>query len=147
MKVLIVDECMAPGGVETLRLNLVPELARLCESIVWALPLPYGEALRERIQQRNIPNLVIENLRWPRGSIQQIQVAALRRVPRVPLFAGYADRLIRKSVDFENPQTRREARFGLLFDDIRLRAAAACFRLAAGGIRVRRQPNTTGVDP
>jgi glycosyltransferase involved in cell wall biosynthesis len=99
MKVLIVDECMAPGGVETLRLNLVPELARLCESIVWALPLPYGAALRERIQERNIPNLVIENLRWPRGSIQQIQVAALRRVPRVPLLSSYADRLIRKTVD------------------------------------------------
>src|SRR5258708_902225 len=99
MKVLIVDEGMAPGGVATLPLNLVPELARLCESIVWELPLPYGEALRERIRERNIPNLVIENLRWPRGSIQQIQVAALRRVPRIPLLASYADRLIRKSVD------------------------------------------------
>jgi len=99
MKVLIVDECMAPGGVETLRLNLVPELAKLCESVVWALPLPYGEKLRQRIFERDIPNLVIENLTWPRGSIQQMQVAALRRVPRAPILTDYTHRLIRQTVD------------------------------------------------
>jgi hypothetical protein len=99
MRLLIVDECMAGGGVETLRLNLVPELAKLCESVVWALPLPYGEPLRERISERKVSNLVIENLRWPRGSIQQIGVATLRRIPSTTLFDGTAKRLIRETVD------------------------------------------------
>jgi glycosyltransferase involved in cell wall biosynthesis len=99
MKVLIVDECMAAGGVETLRLNLVPELAKLCESVVWALPLPYGEILRQRICERNVPNLVIENLRWPRGSLRQIWAATLRRVSYISLLDDPAKRLMRRSVD------------------------------------------------
>lgn len=99
MKVLIVDECMATGGVETLRLNLVPELAKLCESVVWALPLPYGEILRQRICERNVPNLVIENLRWPRGSLRQIWAATLRRVSYISLLDDPAKRLMRRSVD------------------------------------------------
>jgi glycosyltransferase involved in cell wall biosynthesis len=99
MRLLIVDECIAPGGVETLRLNLLPELAKLCEEIVWVLPLPYGEILRSRISQRNIPNLVIENLYWPRGTARQVWAAALRRASRVPAFKERATRLMRKSVD------------------------------------------------
>jgi glycosyltransferase involved in cell wall biosynthesis len=99
MRLLIVDECIAPGGVETLRLNLLPELAKLCEEIVWMLPLPYGEMLRSQICQLNIPNLVVENLYWPRGSARQIWAAALRRASLVPALKGQATKLMRKSVD------------------------------------------------
>jgi glycosyltransferase involved in cell wall biosynthesis len=99
MRVLIVDECMAPGGVETLRLNLIPELAKLCESLVWALPLPYGQALRERILQRKVPNLAIENLLWSRGSVHQLQNAVLRRLSGTSILNGPATRLMRKSTD------------------------------------------------
>ena len=99
MRVLIVDECMAPGGVETLRLNLVPELAKLCESVVWVLPLPYGQPLRERILELKIPNLVTENLLWPRGNIHQLQNAALRRLSGISILNSPVRRLMRKSMD------------------------------------------------
>jgi len=110
MRVLIVDECMAPGGVETLQLNLVPELAKLCESVVWVLPLPYGQALRERILQLDIPNLVTENLLWPRGSIHQLQNATLRRLSDIRILNSQAKRLMRKSMDLRIREVARKHR-------------------------------------
>src|ERR1700730_15882689 len=76
VRLLIVDEEIIVGGVETLRLNPIPELARLCESLVWALPKPHDQIFRERM--RSVPNLVVESLSWPRGSVGHIFGALLR---------------------------------------------------------------------
>jgi glycosyltransferase involved in cell wall biosynthesis len=89
VRLLIVDEEIIVGGVETLRLNLIPELARLCESLVWVLPKPHEQIFRERM--RSVPNLVVESLSWPRGSVGQIFGALLRRVPRTLFTASLAD--------------------------------------------------------
>lgn len=38
VRVLVVDEAIAVGGVERLWLNLLPEMAMLCEHLVWMVP-------------------------------------------------------------------------------------------------------------
>lgn len=80
MRLLIVDEAIIAGGVETLRFNLVPELAKLCESIVWVLPESSLPAFRERTP--NIKNLAFESLSWPHSSPQQLTIGALSCLSR-----------------------------------------------------------------
>jgi glycosyltransferase involved in cell wall biosynthesis len=89
MRLLIVDEEIIGGGVETLRLNLIPELARYCESLVWVLPQPHDGTFRERMGA--IPNLVVETLSWPRGSVRHLFTASLRRLPRAFLLRNLAE--------------------------------------------------------
>jgi glycosyltransferase involved in cell wall biosynthesis len=89
VRLLIVDEEIIVGGVETLRLNLIPELARLCESLVWVLPKPHDQIFCERM--RSVPNLVVESLSWPRGSVGHVFGALLRRMPRIFFTTSLAD--------------------------------------------------------
>jgi glycosyltransferase involved in cell wall biosynthesis len=92
MKLLLVDEEIIAGGVETLRFQLLPELARLCESVVWALPEFICAKFRERL--RGVPNLVLESLSAPSASAAGFAHALARRLPR-----GLAGRLTRRLLE------------------------------------------------
>ena len=63
MKLLIVDEEIIDGGVETFRRRLLPALAEEMEQIVWVLP---GWAA-ERYRDLEHGNVVIETLNSPAG--------------------------------------------------------------------------------
>jgi glycosyltransferase involved in cell wall biosynthesis len=97
MRLLIVDEEIIAGGVETFRFNLIPELAKLCESVVWVLPQPIIETFRERIP--TVQNLLFESLSWPRGSVPQLAAGALRRLSRWRLLENPGNRLSRQLID------------------------------------------------
>jgi hypothetical protein len=79
LRLLVVDEEIIAGGVETIRVNLIPELARFCESLVWVLPEPAASSFREKIPA--VPTLQIENLGWPKGTLQWLAGAMARRLP------------------------------------------------------------------
>ncbi len=79
LRLLVVDEEIIDGGVETIRVNLIPELSRLCESVVWVLPQPAASSFRQKIPE--IANLQIEDLNWPRRTLPWLGVALARRFP------------------------------------------------------------------
>ncbi len=81
MKLIALDRFLYPGGVETLKVNLLPEIAKQIELLVWVLPsykIPY---FQERLP--SIPNLVFEPIEWPYGNAQR-----------------YTDSLVRKANEF-----------------------------------------------
>jgi hypothetical protein len=79
LRLLVVDKEMFSGGVETLRMNLLPEMARFCDSIVWVLPPPHDRTFRDRF--RGVPNLAVECISWPRVTLPQVIGALMRRLP------------------------------------------------------------------
>ncbi len=79
MRLLVADEEIIAGGVETLRGELLPELARLCESVIWALPEHVCGQFRERM--RSVPNLAVKSLRPARLHPGRLARAVLRRIP------------------------------------------------------------------
>jgi glycosyltransferase involved in cell wall biosynthesis len=104
LKVIVVDEEVIAGGVETLRVNLLPELAGLCESLVWVVPQPHCQRFRNRMHA--VPNLVVESLSWPTGTLPQIFGALIRRM-RSFLPRAVRERFLRWSI---NARVRRLAR-------------------------------------
>lgn len=88
MRLLVFDEELFAGGVETLCFCLLPALARLCEKLVWAVPGHLGEQYRARCG--DVPNLVIENHNWPRGDVRRVAAKAVRLLPAVPAAASLA---------------------------------------------------------
>ena len=73
MRVLIVDEEIIGGGVETLRRQLVPELAKVVDEVTWVLPGFLAEKFRD------CANVKIETLE-PRTGIGRIKRAVARRL-------------------------------------------------------------------
>jgi len=80
MRLLVFDEELIAGGVETLRFNLLPELARSCELVVWVLPNHViGEFSRKTA---SLQNLIIEPMNWPRGTPRGIAQGFLARIQK-----------------------------------------------------------------
>lgn len=77
MRVLIVDEEIIAGGVETLRRQLTPALARLVEAIVWVMPACATETFREAGEK--CKNVTIETLNSP-GGIARVTEGVARRI-------------------------------------------------------------------
>ncbi len=77
MRVLIVDEEIIAGGVDTLRRQLTPALARLVEAIVWVLPGHATEGFREVAKE--CKNVTIETLNSP-GGIARVREGVARRI-------------------------------------------------------------------
>lgn len=90
LRLLVVDKEMFSGGVETLRMNLLPEMARFCDSIVWVLPPPHDRTFRDRFC--DVPNLAVECISWPRVTLPQVIGALMRRLPN----ALFSEQLRRK---------------------------------------------------
>src|SRR5438874_806872 len=63
MRLLVIDEEIISGGVETLRRGLLPALVERCEKVVWVLP-PHGQPLAQSIVA-DTPRLEIESPFWP----------------------------------------------------------------------------------
>ena len=61
MKLLIVDEVIIAGGMDTLRRQLVPELAKLVDDIVWVLPGYAAGNFREIAEQLDV---LTDHVRW-----------------------------------------------------------------------------------
>lgn len=82
MRLLVFDEEIFSGGVETLCFNLLPALARRCELLVWAAPDHLHPDFRGRIG--GAPNLVIEGHNWPRGTPPGCLAGMARRFGVLP---------------------------------------------------------------
>src|ERR1700733_15059765 len=76
MRVLIVDEEIIAGGVETLRWQLVPALAKLVDRIVWVLPGHAANNFRE--VEKRCENVSIETLHSP-GGLPRVREGIARR--------------------------------------------------------------------
>jgi glycosyltransferase involved in cell wall biosynthesis len=77
MRLLIVDEEIIAGGVDTLRRQLIPALAGLVEAIVWVLPAHVTDQFSE--VEKSCGNLLIETLNSP-GGLPRVQEAVARRI-------------------------------------------------------------------
>lgn len=78
MRGLILDPVLIGGGVETIRLELLPRLAERFESLVWALPEGACEEFRRKT--RGISGLKIVPLAWPKTEWRKWSRAVQKRV-------------------------------------------------------------------
>lgn len=80
MRLLVLDEELIAGGVETLRIHLIPELAIHCEKLVWVLP---AHGIKRLVCQMKLaPQIEIEPLHWPTLTPCGLLAALLRRVQK-----------------------------------------------------------------
>src|SRR6516165_4507047 len=77
MRLLVFDEALFSGGVQTLCLNLLPTLSQFCEILVWAVPNYVRPEFAGRIN--NAPSLVLEGHNWPRWSVRCLPQRLLRK--------------------------------------------------------------------
>lgn len=84
MRLLLVDEEIIAGGVDTLRRRLLPELSRFVDSIVWVLPRHVAGTFRD--VEKSCENVLIEPMHALEG-LARIKAAVARRIageiPRV----------------------------------------------------------------
>src|SRR6516162_8049974 len=79
MRLLVFDETRFDWqSVETLRLNLLPALSRLCEILVWVVPNYLHPEFANRIN--DAPCLLLEGHNWPRWSLRCLPQRFLRKV-------------------------------------------------------------------
>jgi glycosyltransferase involved in cell wall biosynthesis len=100
LRLLVEDLEIIQGGVETVQLCLLPELAEQCECLVWVLPEHRREYF-ESLLGRNT-RIIIESTQWPRHRWQRWLGALLRRMGR---FGGHAanswqEKLLAQRLDF-----------------------------------------------
>jgi glycosyltransferase involved in cell wall biosynthesis len=94
MRLLVFDEELFSGGVQTLCLNLLPALARFCEVLVWAVPNFLYQEFANRVQ--DAPSLLLEGHNWPRWSVRSLPQRLLRRIN--PPLCGALDRAAARSL-------------------------------------------------
>ncbi len=82
LRLLLVDEAIAAGGVERLWLSLAPELARLCQHLVWMLPVHRLDSFRQAMPPGSA--VQFESFHWPESSAGKIVDSLGRRI------AGFA---------------------------------------------------------
>jgi glycosyltransferase involved in cell wall biosynthesis len=78
IRLLVFDEEFPSGSVQTLCLNLLPELARFCEVLVWAVPNFLCQEFANRVQ--DAPSLLLEGHNWPRWSVRSLPQRVLRKI-------------------------------------------------------------------
>jgi glycosyltransferase involved in cell wall biosynthesis len=100
MRLLVFDEELIAGGVETLRIHLLPQIAMQCESVVWVLPAHGGRELIARISDPD--KIRFEQINWPRNSPYGIVWAVLRRIKKWV----HADRAAAIEAWFRNARIR-----------------------------------------
>jgi glycosyltransferase involved in cell wall biosynthesis len=76
-RLLVVDEALALGGVETLWLALLPELSKLCEVVAWMLPAHRISAFSDTLS--NDSGLLYESFNWPYWNTFKLKSAFLKR--------------------------------------------------------------------
>src|SRR6516162_1386376 len=77
MRLLVFDDEVYRGGVQTLCFNLLPALSRICEALVWVVPNYLSAEFRSRIT--GAPKLHLEGHNWPRGSLRYFPQRFLRK--------------------------------------------------------------------
>jgi glycosyltransferase involved in cell wall biosynthesis len=89
MRLLVVDEPLFSGSVQTLCLNLLPELSRFCETLVWVVPNYLHPEFANRIN--DAPRLLLEGHNWPHWSLRCLPQRLLRKAnPSLAGTIGYA---------------------------------------------------------
>jgi len=78
MRLLVFDDEVYRGGVQTLCFNLLPALSRICEALVWVVPNYLSAEFQSRIT--DAPRLYLEGHNWPRGSLRCLPQRFLRKV-------------------------------------------------------------------
>ena len=131
IKLLVVDEAIAPGGVERLWLRLLPEMAVLCEKVIWMLPdhrlTHFHEALPNGVPIQFEP---LHSPGWKQGNRLDTLLRRLARiVPKPPsqiLERGIANRHLRSvACRHEITHILYPALFNQPFPEIHLPVAAA----------------------
>lgn len=80
IRLLVVDEGIALGGVERMWLALMPELSKRCEKVVWMLP-----AYRLEPTQGELPlisGITFESIHWPHWNAAKLKSAIIKRMVR-----------------------------------------------------------------
>lgn len=78
IRLLIVDEAIAGGGVERLWLALMPELAKLCDRLVWLLPNHRLDAFKRAVPKGS--SIHFELFSGTKMSVGKIKRALAKRV-------------------------------------------------------------------
>ncbi len=78
MRVLIADEVIIAGGVETIRRRLLPELAKLVDAMVWVLPAYVASNFAD--VRKACGNMEIETFNSP-GGLARVKEGIARRMP------------------------------------------------------------------
>ena len=82
-RLLIVDEEIIPGGLETLRVALLPALSKLCDHVVWALPDHTLDGWKRRLPP--IGNIELTGMLPSPGTTQRAAWGLYRRLgPMLP---------------------------------------------------------------
>jgi glycosyltransferase involved in cell wall biosynthesis len=77
MRLLVFDEVIIWGSVQTLCVNLLPALSEFCEILVWAVPNYLQRDFANRIN--DAPALLLEGHNWPRWSLRCLPQRLLRK--------------------------------------------------------------------
>jgi glycosyltransferase involved in cell wall biosynthesis len=77
MRLLVFDDEVYRGGVQTLCFNLLPALSRISETLVWAVPNYLCVEFQSRIT--DAPRLHLEGHNWPRRSLRCLPQRFLRK--------------------------------------------------------------------
>ena len=88
-RLLVFDEVLFNGAVQTLCLNLLPALSEFCEILVWVIPNYLHPDFANRIS--DAPSLLLEGHNWPRWSLRCLPQRLLRKAnPSLTGPTGYA---------------------------------------------------------
>ncbi len=77
VRLLVVDEAIAGGGLERLGRALIPRLAAQCEQVIWCLPEHKLEAVRAEVGAHD--RLILVSFAWPRGTAGRVAAGLKRR--------------------------------------------------------------------
>ena len=77
MRLLVFDEGLVSGSVQTLCLNLLPALSRFCEILIWVIPNYLHPVFANRVG--DAPCLLLEGHNWPRCSVRCLPQRLLRK--------------------------------------------------------------------
>lgn len=77
LRLLVVDEAIALGGVERMCVSLMPELAKRCENLVWMLPQHRLDTMQAAMPRD--AKVQFESFHWPKlGAGRLVNAAGLR---------------------------------------------------------------------
>jgi glycosyltransferase involved in cell wall biosynthesis len=104
IRLLVVDEAMALGGVERMWLALVPELSKVCDKVVWMLP---SHRLTPTLDALPLDSGVsFESFHWPRWNAAKLKSAIITRMAsrfdriNLPYPSSYKQRLFNERLAF-----------------------------------------------
>jgi len=104
IRLLVVDEGIALGGVEQMWLALMPELSKLCAKVIWMLPPHRLTATLAALPLDS--GVSFESFYWPRWNAAKLKSAIIKRMAsglsrlNLPCPSSYKQSLFNERLDF-----------------------------------------------